>query len=248
MKSNIEIINKDRSGIYKITNTITNDFYIGSAVKLSRRIYRHRSELKNNKHSNIILQRAVNKYEINNFIVECLEFCEKENLLIREQYFVDTLHPKYNIRTECVHSNLGLQTSDETKEKISKANSGKARSEECKAILREVNLGKNASDETKQKMSDSQKNKVKTEEHKRKISESNKGKTMSKESIEKGIKTKKDRGVMRGEKNPKAKLTQKDVDLIREKLITTKITEIAKEYNVFYQTIHGIKNNKTWVI
>lgn len=248
MKSNIEIINKDRSGIYKITNTITNDFYIGSAVKLSRRIYRHRSELKNNKHSNIILQRAVNKYEINNFIVECLEFCEKENLLIREQYFVDTLHPKYNIRTECVHSNLGLQTSDETKEKISKANSGKARSEECKAILREVNLGKNASDETKQKMSDSQKNKVKTEEHKRKISESHKGKTMSKESIEKGIKTKKDRGVIRGEKNPKAKLTQKDVDLIREKLITTKITEIAKEYNVSYQTIHGIKNNKTWVI
>ena len=51
-----------------------------------------------------------------------------------------------------------------------------------------------------------------------------------------------------GEKNPKAKLTQKDVDLIREKLITTKITEIAKEYNVSYQTIWDIKNNKTWVI
>ena len=97
-------------------------------------------------------------------------------------------------------------------------------------------------------MSDSQKNKVKTEEHKRKISEANKGKTMSKESIEKGIKTKKDRGVMVGEKNSKAKLTQKDVNLIREKLITIKIAEIAKEYNVSYQTIHNIKNNKTWVI
>ena len=248
MKSNIEIINKDRSGIYKITNTITNDFYIGSAVKLSRRISRHRSELKNNTHSNIVLQRAVNKYELCNFTVECLEFCEKEDLLSREQYFVDTLNPKYNIRTKCVYSNLGLKTSDETKEKISKANSGKVRSEECKAILREINLGKKASDETKQKMSDSQKNKVKTEMHKRKISESNKGKTMSKESIEKGIKTKKDRGVMRGEKNPKAKLTQKDVNLIREKLITIKIAEIAKEYNVSYQTIHNIKNNKTWVI
>lgn len=248
MKSKIEIIDKDRSGIYKITNIITNDFYIGSAVKLSRRIYRHRNELKNNKHSNIILQRVVNKYGINNFIVECLEFCEKEDLLIREQYFIDTLHPKYNIRTECVYSNLGLKTSDETKEKISKANSGKVRSEGCKAILREINLGKKASDETKQKMSDSQKNKVRTEEHKRKISESHKGKIMFKESIEKGIKTKKDRGVMRGEKNPKAKLTQKDVYLIREKLITTKITEIAKEYNVSYQTIHGIRNNKTWVI
>ena len=111
-----------------------------------------------------------------------------------------------------------------------------------------VGCGKKASNETKQKMSDSQKNKVKTEKHKRKISESHKGKTMSKESIEKGIKTKKDRGVMVGEKNPKAKLTQKDVNLIREKLITIKITEIAKEYNVSYQTIHNIKNNKTWVI
>lgn len=248
MKWKIKITDIDRSGIYKITNTITNDCYIGSSVNLKRRIYRHRSELKNKVHSNIILQRAVDKYEIDNFIVECLEFCEKEDLLIREQYFVDTLHPKYNIRKECVYNNLGVKISEETKEKISKANSGKVRSEECKTILRELNLGKKASEETRQKMSMSQKNKSKTEEHKRKISESNKGKTMSKESIEKGIKTKKDRGVMLGEKNPKAKLTQKDVNLIREKLLTIKISEIAKEYGVSYQTIHSIKNNKTWVI
>ena len=46
----------------------------------------------------------------------------------------------------------------------------------------------------------------------------------------------------------KIEIIDKDVDLIREKLITTKITEIAKKYNVSYQTIHGIKNNTTWVI
>lgn len=247
MKLKIEIADKDKSGIYKITNLVTNDFYIGSAVKLSRRIYRHRSELKNNTHSNLILQRAVNKYGMDNFIVECLEFCQKESLIVREQYFVDCLAPKYNIRRECVYSNLGIKTSKETKDKLSKANSGKVRSESTKNILREINLGKKASDDTKLKMSLSQKNRILTEEHKMKIGLAHKGKSMSKESVEKSIQTKRDRGIMVGANNVKAKLSQEDVDMIRVKLITLGISEIAKEYNVSYQTVHSIKNNKTWI-
>ena len=53
---------KNICGIYKITNTITNNFYIGSTVNFYNRFKKHRHSLNNNKHENIHLQRAFNKY------------------------------------------------------------------------------------------------------------------------------------------------------------------------------------------
>jgi len=96
------------SGIYKITNLITGDFYIGSAVKFKSRFYGHKYHLRNQKHNNKYLQRAWNKYEEKNFKFEILATCPKEYLLKLEQWFIDTQKPKYNL-TPTAGSLLGYR-------------------------------------------------------------------------------------------------------------------------------------------
>lgn len=108
-----------KSGVYKIENQITKDIYIGSSVHLANRKSRHFKDLEKNIHHSIILQRAVNKYGIENFIFIVLENCEKEALLIREQYYLDTLLPLYNILTQAGNS-LGHIVTKKTREKHKK--------------------------------------------------------------------------------------------------------------------------------
>jgi group I intron endonuclease len=86
-----------KSGIYKIINIVNNKFYIGSSKELSKRWTQHKSKLKYNKHGNIILQRSWNKYGKECFIFEIIEECDVAFLLEREQFFLDTLKPYYNI-------------------------------------------------------------------------------------------------------------------------------------------------------
>jgi group I intron endonuclease len=59
-------------GIYKITNIVTNKLYVGSSIDIKRRKYEHIRLLKNNKHNNIHLQNAYNKYGILNLKWEIL--------------------------------------------------------------------------------------------------------------------------------------------------------------------------------
>ena len=65
-----------KTGVYEILNTITKERYIGSASRIGKsnslsgfyvRFEKHKSLLKSNKHYNIHLQRAYNKYGENNF-------------------------------------------------------------------------------------------------------------------------------------------------------------------------------------
>lgn len=77
------------SGIYMIQNLINGKMYIGSSYNIFKRTSKHKTELKHNKHCNAYLQNAFNKYGLHNFIFLELEFCEKEELLIREQFYLD---------------------------------------------------------------------------------------------------------------------------------------------------------------
>ncbi len=81
MKEQILIENKNKSGIYRIVNNVNSKSYIGSAVNLSRRFYEH---FRGDK-SNVILQKAFKKYNLENFSIEILEYCDKnkKNLLER---------------------------------------------------------------------------------------------------------------------------------------------------------------------
>ena len=95
-----------KSGIYKITNSVNNKFYIGSAVYFPKRFSRHKSDLIKNIHSNKKLQNSVNKYGLDNFKFEVLATCPKEYCIKLEQWFIDNLKPKYNL-SPTAGSNLG---------------------------------------------------------------------------------------------------------------------------------------------
>ena len=78
--------------IYKITNTVTGDFYIGQTRDLERRIRGH----KNNPPSN--MKEDVKEYGWDAFKFEILEECFVEDLARLEENFIKTLKPSYNIR------------------------------------------------------------------------------------------------------------------------------------------------------
>lgn len=70
------------SGIYIIRNIINNKVYIGKSVLIKSRIYNHKSALRGSRHRNKYLQRAYDKYGMDNFIFEVLEKCPEEQLSI----------------------------------------------------------------------------------------------------------------------------------------------------------------------
>lgn len=101
------------SGIYKIHNIINNEFYIGSSKNLIQRKHNHFSTLRCNKHYNKHLQRAVNKYGIDNFKFDILKQCEISQIRKIEQLYIDELKPKYN-KAKFVNENYSTNTINET--------------------------------------------------------------------------------------------------------------------------------------
>lgn len=83
------MIYTENTGIYSILHRDSGHRYIGQAVDLKRRITRHWTELRSQYHSNEHLQRAFNKYGREAFDVSILEYCAREILTDREQYWID---------------------------------------------------------------------------------------------------------------------------------------------------------------
>lgn len=77
------------SGIYMIKNIRTHKIYVGSSIDLRTRMYEHVRQLEKGVHSNIYLQRDFDKKQDN--LVHCIiEFIgHKEDLVEREQYWID---------------------------------------------------------------------------------------------------------------------------------------------------------------
>lgn len=137
--------------IYKITNVVNGDFYIGKTSKtkderLKRHFYNASYGLET------YLYRAIRKYGKDNFIVEELETNISQNKVDeREIYYISILNPKYNMTSggdggdtskspnfiraiKKQHSNrspesyasygmLGKKFPEEAKKKVGKANS-----------------------------------------------------------------------------------------------------------------------------
>lgn len=150
--------NKNKSGIYKWTNKLTNDIYIGQSVDLSKRFIRYFNMsyfVRSLNRETLIISRALIKYGYSNFQLEVLEYCDIADLTEREQYYLDKLNPKYNI-LKIAGSSLGYKLTEETKAKISKslkgiyvgeksALYGRTHSEETKALMALNKLGANNS-------------------------------------------------------------------------------------------------------
>ena len=109
-----------RTGIYSITNTITNKIYVGSAVNIDLRWKEHLNDLRKNKHHSIKLQRAFVKYGEANFIFDVIMLCDKSELIVNEQTFIDKLESYKKGYNSCpiAGSRLGSKQSEETKNKI----------------------------------------------------------------------------------------------------------------------------------
>ena len=82
------------AGVYKITNNITGDFYIGSSNDVKRRWSNHKSPSKWKLRSRMKLYQAFIKFGLDNFTFEIIE--ETDNLKKREQYWIEQLNPSYN--------------------------------------------------------------------------------------------------------------------------------------------------------
>lgn len=112
--------NKNKSGVYKITNIVTNEYYVGSSINIGKRLSRYfsinylkdKTERYNSRIYTAILDNGYNK-----FTIEILEYCDINAILEKEQYYIDLLKPKYNIAL-VAGSLLGFKHSLETKLKF----------------------------------------------------------------------------------------------------------------------------------
>ena len=171
-------------GIYEIKCLSNGKSYLGSSSNLKKRFSNHKSRLRSSEHGNIHLQNAWNKYGEKNFSFEILEYCTHEELISKEQEWLDFYYLNnqwsslFNFRT-IANSNIGLsccrgrKLSLETKGKISKSHLGKKLSTEHREKL--LHIVRNRSLETRRKMSESRKGIHLSKETKAKMSILQKG-------------------------------------------------------------------------
>ena len=122
------------SGIYQIINKLNNKRYVGASKQVKRRFYEHKRSLLKNLHHSKLLQRAVNKYGMDNFEHSVLCTCPPEYLNKMESWFLKNLKPEYNIHisseytinrskrcfSESHINNIKKSFTKERREKISK--------------------------------------------------------------------------------------------------------------------------------
>lgn len=139
--------NKNKSGIYRWNNLITDKSYIGSSISLGGRFSNYYSIAflkKRVKKGSSIIYNSLLKYGFNKFSLDILEYCEPTTLIKREQYYIDVLKPEYNI-SKIAGSRLGTKQSEKTKQLISNASKNRIYSDEFKEkmkIIAKLRLGK----------------------------------------------------------------------------------------------------------
>lgn len=158
-----------KAGIYRIINSSNGKCYVGSSIDINRRRLEHFSALLHNRHVNNHLQNAYNKYGKDSFIFEVIENLEitnniKEDLLEREQFWIDNLRPEYNILL-VAGSTLGYHHTEETKQKISNFTKGVKKSAEHAKHIKEGQQGRVLTQEHKEKLSQSAKNRKSMSHH-----------------------------------------------------------------------------------
>ena len=83
-------------GVYKITNTITGDFYVGSSKDVKRRWAAHKCHSTWKKCPNNPMYLDMRKYGTDKFDFQVLAEVEIDSLKEKEQQFIETLKPTYN--------------------------------------------------------------------------------------------------------------------------------------------------------
>ncbi|MBE8952658.1 MAG: GIY-YIG nuclease family protein [Quinella sp. 1Q7] len=102
-------------GIYQITCTVNGKRYVGQNIDIKRRFNQHKRKPPDGVREDFEL------YGVDKFTFEVLEECAPEELTAREDFYLSTLKPEYNIRTE------GHGISDKAREKLRLNHTGKKR-------------------------------------------------------------------------------------------------------------------------
>lgn len=131
-----------------IVNLVTGKYYVGSAVtgNLYMRFHKHLFSLAGNKR----VANAVNKYGLSEFAFLVLEIVPQENktdstlLLNREDYYLESLKPEYNI-SPLASNSIGWKHSEESLAKMRENYS-----EERRQQVASINKGKTLSLETRE--------------------------------------------------------------------------------------------------
>ena len=145
-------------GVYQIRNLINGKLYIGSGRDLRQRKSDHFSTLKNQNHKNAHLQNAYNFYGEENFAFEILGYTDIDHLIPVEDMLIKFFRVYdrnfgYNIRKNA-DNNLGMKHSEATRKKMSllqrgenNGNYGKPQSQEAKEKISKSNTGKKRTEE-----------------------------------------------------------------------------------------------------
>ena len=166
------------SGIYQIVNTQNGHKYIGSSKDIHKRILSHFEHLRKGKHHSIYLQRSYNLHGENVFDHSILEICSLENLVKREQYYIDTLSPEYNI-CPTAYSMHGLKKTPEQIARMAESLRGvkhteernQRKSEYMKEVWQNVRKGWTHSEKTKKLVGEKGIGRVPTDEARKNMAE-----------------------------------------------------------------------------
>lgn len=143
--------------IYLITNLLNNKKYVGQTIQsIDKRWRRHcwKSTSKNS----MPICKAISKYGKENFKIEIIASCSsQEDLNQKEIFFTNKLNTwspnGYNLRAGDGKGSM----SQETKEKISIANTGRKHSVETRQNMSNAHKGKTLSADRRKKISDANK-------------------------------------------------------------------------------------------
>ena len=224
-------------------------FYIGIGKTIRR--------VKSKKYRNNYWHKIVSKHgyniEILHTDISWEQACELEKLYIKQYGRSDLgLGPLVNMTDggEGI-SNMSI----ESRKKISNSRIGKKLSDETKSKIGESSRKRHITQETREKISKIHKNKVVSDSSKKKMSKAKKGKYLNESNPQFGKKhsiesKRKISELKQGEKNFSSKLTNNDVNWIRDNYISKHpefgCRALGRKFKIDSGSISKIINHKTW--
>lgn len=231
-----ELLQEENFCVYKITNLINGKIYIGKTFNINTRWEKH-IKIAENKEEKAYqyLHKSINKYGVENFIIEELEnnLTEQESFE-KEKFWIKTLNSKncdvgMNL-TDGGEGASGLKWSEHSRDKIRGENNH--------------NFGKELSLETKEKLSQAlsgENNPFYNKKHSEETIIFLKNRPISEEQRKLSSEG------TRGSNSPRAKLTEEKVLKIRE-MFSNGISQknISELFGVKRHTINQIVNRVRW--